>query len=561
MNPRSVRNVCPMLGLVLLARCSSDPPPDPCPSPLSGVNERLAALPQGASAWRCVPVGDERTHAPDDLPDPAWRALRPTGGVFFVRAGAALGGDGSRSRPFAGLDAALRTPAGSTIVLARGRHSMEATLTITDERTIVGAGTDDRGTTLDVARGTSGLVVDGSAATLTVAGIKVVYSSSASSSQTERLREIALQARGGARLTLRDVLISGAGIPSVQVDGVGSTLDADQSTVREGRGNGVVLSGGARGLLRRSVAVANVGAGVYVERSHLHVVTGQLADNGAGGIHYREAGDATGGAASCASDDPLAESGPRDCLRDVLITCNGISGLYASGARTVELWRSAIVDTRATVASSGDGLSVLGGARIELDPDLRAHAELPLSAPEPDLAVGTRILANHRAGIVVSGPGSSLDLRGSAIESNRQGGVIVQDGANLRSVQAARIANNTAVGLAMTETTTVTEITRSHFLATRTGMFRSSRGEILVGDGLSMASAAGMRVTQSRFEQSGRFGLLLSGVRAEVTDNRGDGNRYGIGNYNPPADGLTLERNRILGAEMPPATLPPVVTR
>lgn len=136
----------------------------------------------------------------------------------------------------------------------------------------------------------------------------------------------------------------------------------------------------------------------------------------------------------------------------------------------------------------------------------------------------------------------------------------MQDGANLRSMQATRVANNTAVGLAMTETTTVAEVSRSQFSATRAGMFRTSLGEILVGDGLSMASAAGMRLTQNQFDQNGRFGVLLSDVRAVVTDNNGSGNRYGIGNYNQPSDGLTLERNLIRGAEAPPDTAPPLIT-
>lgn len=537
------------LAVTLLARCGDAPAPA-CPSPLAPLNERRASLPEGVDRWRCVTVGDDRSHAPDDMPDPAWLALPASNPVVYVRATAPVGGDGSRARPFADLASALRAPAGTTIVLARGRHALTGPLTIADARVIVGAGTDDAGSSLALARAAGGLVVEGATASLTLAGVRVEY---AATGGRDVPREIALRARGGARLTLRSVLVTGAGTAGIVAEGEGTVLDGDRVTVREGAGNGVTMLDGARGVLRRAVAFENAATGVYVEGAHLHLLTGLLAGNAVGGAQYRGAGDASGGATSCDGTDALA-GGPTDCVSEVSITCNGISGLSVSGARTVDVRRSAIADSRASDTRSGDGVSVLDGARVTLDADLSARD----GPAQPDLAMGTRVLANQRAGIVVSGAGASLDLRGTVVADNHQGGVIVQRGASLQTMQVARIANNVAVGLALAETTGFASITRSEFTGTRAGAFQTDRGMISIGDGLSMAASSGMRLAQSRFDQNGRFGVLLRGASASVTDNLGGGNRFGLGNYDPVA--VVATNNMVGGREPSPAAAPPVAT-
>lgn len=236
------------------------------------------------------------------------------------------------------------------------------------------------------------------------------------------------------------------------------------------------------------------------------------------------------------------------------LTCNGIAGLVATGARSLDLRRSVIADTRADATQQADGLSVLDGARVALDADLRAAD----GDAQPDLARGTRVLANGRVGVLVSGASASLDACGVAVTENALGGVIVQRGANLQSLQAARIADNAGVGLALTETTRVTEVRRCEFARTRMATFRTALGTIDVGDGLSMASATGMNLTLSRFDANRRFGILLRGARGAVTDNVGERNGFGIGDYENA--GVTLTNNRVLGAARAPDVAPPITT-
>lgn len=537
-------------ALAAVARCGEESPTE-CRKPVGWMNERLAVLSEGTDAWRCVAVGDDRGHSPGEFPDLSSLGLATTGAPRFVRAGAAAGGDGSAARPFADLEAALRAPGAAVIVLSRGQHTLRATVTVTDARVIVGAGTDDAGTTVAVARDVAGFLVEGASGALTLAGVHVSY---APTTTRDARRELALQARGGARLVLRGVLVSRSGSVGVLVEGAGTTLDADRVTVRGGAGNGVVMLDGARGVLRRAVAFRNAGVGVYVQRAHLHFLTGLVAGNATAGVQLRDGSDAVGGASSCEAGDPLGSSGSVDCFREVSITCNGIAGLVATGARSLDLRRSVIADTRADTTQQADGLSVLDGARVALDADLRAAD----GDAQPDLARGTRVLANGRVGVLVSGAGASLDARGVAVTENALGGVIVQRGANLQSLQAARIADNAGVGLALTETTRVTEVRRCEFARTHMATFRTALGTIDVGDGLSMASATGMNLTLSRFDANSRFGILLRGARGAVTDNVGERNGFGIGDYEDA--GVTLTNNRVLGAASPPTAPPPITT-
>lgn len=531
----------------LVASCEDEPAT--CRAPIGELNERQASLPAGTDAWRCVVFGDLRTHVASEMPDAGALVGAAPGAVVFVRPGAAAGGDGSRERPFADLSSALRAPAASTVVLSRGRHALGPSITVTDARAIVGGGTDGDGTTIELSPGAAGLVVEGASASLTLSGVHVTYSMRAPGA-SDLHREIPLRVRGGAAMTLRDVLVSGGGTAGVLVEGAGSALDADRVTVRGGLGNGVTVLDGARALLRRSVAFRNAATGVYVERAHLHFFGGLVAGNAVGGVQYRAVSAASGGASSCAAEGPVAE-GAVDCLREVSITCNGISGLYASGAVTVDVRRSVIADSRATEPNSGDGLDVIDGARANLDADLTATDD-----PQRDFATGTRVLANQRAGILVSGAGAALDLRGAVVESNQLGGVLVQRAASLQTMQVSRVAKNVAVGLAMAETTGFAEVTRCAFAETRPGSFTLRGTTISLGDGLSMASATGMRLTRSSFDGNARFGVLLREANGAVTFNRGDGNQYGLGVYGRGA--LVEENNTVRGRADQPAATPEV---
>ncbi|MFO0631088.1 MAG: right-handed parallel beta-helix repeat-containing protein [Polyangiales bacterium] len=146
----------------------------------------------------------------------------------------------------------------------------------------------------------------------------------------------------------------------------------------------------------------------------------------------------------------------------------------------------------------------------------------------------------------MSGGGASLDARGTSIDGNRLGGIIVQRGADLQTLQAARLTGNGGVGLALTDTTRVTQVKRCSFAGTFMATFQTDQGMIAVGDGLSMASATGMLVTRSRFDANGRFGILLRDARGSVTNNEGDRNSIDIGAYG--MGGLTLANNRVFGA-------------
>jgi hypothetical protein len=346
------------LSLPLLAACGDATPSAAPPTPMASLRcpgDREAAVPDGRGAIRCLAVGARG----DGVTGP-WPAVTPTGLARYVRADASAGGDGTRDRPFRTLAGALDGAAdGTTIVVAAGRLTLDTGLRVAAAVELVGAGADRTTLTLPAAE----TAITWSAAGGSIRGLRLLR---------EGVRRAddavpAINARMGARLSLEDVVIEGAGV-GVQVGD--AVLRANRLDVLASGRNGIRLMAGARGLLTSFVVRGGAAAGVSADGAHLHLRDGLIDHNAAHGLSLVRAPPARGGSASCEGAIDLDGEGPRDCISQVSIQCNGIAGMYLDGARVVDARAIAVWGTRVMPGSpAGDGVYVQAGARLLLDAD------------------------------------------------------------------------------------------------------------------------------------------------------------------------------------------------
>lgn len=542
-SPMMHRRVSAWLLLVTsLARCGgADEAPAPARFTCARPDE--APLPDEAGGWRCLRVGAREGVRADVWPDVAGLP----GPVLYVMATAPAGGDGSRERPLRTLAEAVARGFGAA-ALARGEHTLDAPLTLDGARTVAGA---DPGTTaLRLAPG-AGLVASGE---LSVRGLALRAPTAA---PTER--DLPLSAARGATLTLDDVVVEGG------YDGVSAqdaTLVARHLTVRRTARRGVSLVGAGWGIAASLLVRDGAGAGVVADGARLRVAEALVAAQGRPGFTLRGAG-AVAGTADCGAADPRATAGPYDCLREVAVVDGRSAGLWARGARSVEVQRSLVARMRPTPDDeSADGLYVGEGADVRVDPGVSSDAMQ---------GRGSIFADNARLGVVVDGGGegaptrSRLTLHGAWVDANAGGGVFAQNAAVVPRVAYCRFVGNGGFGLAAVPSASVVSIACNGFIATRPATLAAvtaagERVTLAVADGLSLARPGDVQVVENEFRENARFAAILVSAGGRLSANRGDNNRYGLGVYNSAALEVAAS-NRVTGREPAPAALPPVVTR
>ncbi len=371
-----------------------------------------------ASGWRSVPTSDGaasycdpwptsgavdcgagEAHFPGEAgcvavgrPCPAGAdpADLPAGAVILhVRAGAAPGGDGSATAPYATIaEAVASAPDGALLALSRGTYDEAVRL--------------DRPLTLRGACSRDTVIVPSSAGesvgAITVASAGVVIEDLG----VGPTPSMGIVVQGGAA-RVRGVVIAGARGRAIEVDGTGSDLDAaelalrDTASLSDGtRGRALVVSHGASATVVRASLERSRDAGVYVGMGASLVledsaVRGVLAATGtadtSAGVRLWDAttratlrrvvveGAVGGGVAV----DPSAGIDLEDVLvRDVSSVRAATGGLATAGRAT--LARVAIV------GAGGAGLAVSAGASVDAT-DLVVERALELDGADADAVV------------------------------------------------------------------------------------------------------------------------------------------------------------------------------
>lgn len=511
---------------------------------------REGPLPEGSDGHRCVAMGASEAPTPARLEDVVGALPGP---ARVVDASAPPGGDGSEARPFDTVEHALAAGA-ATLSLRAGVHRVARTVVLPATAVIVGAGVT--ATTITAPPGVSVLRAAGADARVTLARITVLPDAATG------VGEAAVDAREGAQLRVRDVVIRGAYVGLRAAD-TGTALDARGLTVASSTLDAAQVVDGARAAVSNAWLRASgrhgirAGADRTMTSGRVHLASSRV--DGARGYGVALSGDAAdGGFGDCAGGDPLSRGGARDCVLDVSV--QGVTGIGVGvfGARDVDASRILVACTREDPAQAGSGYGVYAtrGAALSLD--------VALAAGPSSLSRGSQVIANARAGVVVerdSGEPAARDtvlaMRGALVASNGGPGVIVQRGATATEISYARVVDNAGLGLGLTEGTRVGEILCDQFVDTRPATLQTTAGPYTVGDGMSIYAATVDRVAENDLSRNGRFGAVLGQAAARLTNNRGADNLYGVGNYDPRAVSLDAT-NVITGRAASPTAAPPI---
>jgi hypothetical protein len=528
------------LTLVLVA-CEDEPPPTTPPAPPACAGDDRAPVPDGNGGIRCIETGASPTNTLLPYATADFAGVAFPSPVAYVRADAAPGGDGSIERPFAALAEALQSGA-STLVLAGGSHPLTETLTIDRAITVVGAGVGasvvgapDRGPALRIR-----------AASVTLARVR--FSGSAASTAP------VLDVTEGATATLKHVLFDG-GAAGARVTGATTQASFERVSVVRARTVGVTVEDGARARLVGVSVRDGAGLGVIAGASgggrpggRILVRESLIARNAAEGVTLTADGGADTGFQSC-EDTLETPRGAFDCVALTAVQNNTGTGVYLTGRRTAAGRANVLSGTRARTGSpSGDGLFVGDGASIELDRALTGDARI---------GHGSQWVANARIGVLVSGAGAAARIHGASIRDNASAGVFVQSGATLDALAYSALERNGGVGLGAGEGATLGSILCDHFIATRYAPLTATVGRPMIADGVSVHRATVREMTACEVSGNGRFGLVLNTASGSFTRNRGQDNRYGLGNY-APASVTIDDLDAIRGREPTPATTPAV---
>jgi len=493
----------------------SSPVADLKPNECSGAQE--APLLTGDGGWRCEVVGADTTAATAEWPDTT-SAEAP---IVFVRPGAS--GTGTKDSPVSDLAAALaKSP--RTIVLSRGKHSIAAPVKLTGTLTIVGAGAnpdDTKGTVFSVAAGTSPFAIEGASAKVAFSRIAIVYPTTGCAATTA-----GIDATAGADVTLNDVLVAGAGDA---IRATGAKVHGAGVSALRGCNRGLALLASADGQIDKLLVRDGKQIGLVVENAHFSGSKGHVILNGARGAMFK------GNSAGIASK-----------LSIFSIQCNELTGLTVDGAE-VEGSHLTISDAR----GGGDGVLVRGAGKLTLDSTIASDAER---------GFGSQILINTRAGVVVSGKGSTFAANGAVIASNSGPGAFIQDGASA-SISYGRVRRNVGVGVAATSGSSIVAIQCNELEASRAGSITTSAGtQALLGDAMSLSEGSkATTVMRNEISRNDGFAVLFVASTGNLTENTGTCNGFPVAGY----DGSTFTQDdpSLLPGNAPAPTATPTVAK
>lgn len=485
--------------------------------------------------FRCTQVGASRSEGAPRWPSAEGLATP----VVYVDPAAEASGDGSPERPLRTLaEAIARTPSARSVALSRGVHALPSTVTLSRDLALHGAGA--RATTVEAARDRAALSIS-RGANVSLTGIAMRY---AAGDVTDRDLAVAAE---GATLTLDDVSITGA---SIAIDLTETALDARRLSLTTSARQGLLARGASRVTLRDFLVRGGAGQGIRVESGHVDLARGLVAANARHGVVLLGATDATGGRARCA--DP-ATGGALDCIEQVVSQGNGVAALYVADARTLEVRRATLADTRLETidtGTSGDGLSVGARARVSVDPEYISVAVR---------GFGTAVMGNARVGMLAQGEGAELSVRGAFIARNESGGVFLSAQASAPIVGESLFVENGFAGIVAAPGSLPGIVQCNGIVDTRAGTVRTSAATVQLADGIHLnAPSAPITLRDNEISRSAAFGLLLNAGRATLLNNRGTGNLYGVGRY---GGAVTVgEVATISGRESAPPVAPSLAT-
>lgn len=421
------------------ARCASvGPHATSLPSAPPSCKPGASAVPGDAECHEVSPCGSGRFG--DDPRD---------AGTIHVDASAAAGGDGSESRPFATIRAAIdAAPPGSTIAVAEGSY-VEA-LTIDKPLRLVG-----RCPRLVEIRSPSPsteavITIGATASVATVASVAITgglrgVSSLGSDVRLERawIHDTAgpsvLSSRGA--LAIRDSLFENAAEVGVEV--LGGSAVIERLSVRDVRADtrgqfGRAISTETRGdvTLRRIVIEGALEIGVFATASKLAIedswvrdTRGRKADGRLGhGIQIERGASLalTRSVVERSHDVGVSVFGAAATLEDVLVTDVAPRVSDGAGGRGVSVEphagsasASSLTMRRARVARARSGGVVVLGATATIEDS----AILDIQAQSSDGRFGRCLAAQTHAG---TGWGSELTVARSAFGRCREAGLVVE---------------------------------------------------------------------------------------------------------------------------------------
>ncbi len=529
-----------LLVFALIAACgTTSPPNDAAVDARPMFTPRMCGAAYEASigpGHACTRVGATVTATAGEWPDTT-AAAAP---IVFVRAGS-VGGNGSMASPFGDIAAALAAmPAPGTVAIARGAYPLAAPLRLSGAIALLGTGPTG-GTTLNAANEVTAITVAASA-TVTLAGLAIHHNAA-----TMMPPEIGIDVANLAVVTIRDVAIDGG---SLGITTVGAVVIANELTVRNTGSTAIGLDQNSRGIFT-DLLVRDGFNGIVTVGSHIHITRGLIMENQRAGLNMTGVPNASGGARSCGAMPDLTQpTGAFNCLSYVEVLCDAGQGLSVNGAIQLDLRRVSVSGTRGIAGMGrGFGLRASGGATVSIDTDIMSVDQR---------GQGSEFVGNVSLGIVAQGGGTRLTMHGALVASNGGGGVYLGESAVAMDLRFNRIADNSAVGVAVTQSATLMMFGSNAVEDTRQGTVMA--GGMLsqdLGDGLAVAMGSGpVNIVQSDFSRNARFPVMLAAVSGQFVDNTGTGNRFGVGLYNSP--GLTQMGNSIEGRESPP-TSPGVV--
>lgn len=429
-------------------------------------------------------------------PADGWPASLPTGTVRFVRGTAAVGGDGTRARPFQTIAEALAA-GGGLIALGTGTYALPGPLpagvslvgTCVAQTTLVRAATSQPAVVFAETPGISvrdlrvlgpgvGLAVTDPGSTLSVENVVV-----------EGATSVGWLIQNGGQATARALVIRGT------ATGAGGTL-----------GSGIQLSDASGLDLTRALIEGSHTAGVFLAGAGAHATMTGVA------IVDTQATSRSNG------HGLWANGRTRVTLSKSIVEGNQSTGLYALSGAALDLTDVLVRGTRATPGANGDGVYVAVASAVTAQRLwLGANAGLGLGVSDADSTVTVSDFVSERnaglgantGGLLFLDRGELLDCIGSAVTARGVGARVTAHDLTIRRTHLAP-GQLTASGLS---------ISRGAFLSAQRVLLDHCEGlgaaAVSAGSEL-VASDLEVRDTQRGADGEGGWGVVAA-LYSQVT--------------------------------------------
>lgn len=520
--PLVCREPCPEQAAPRMPEASAIAPPDlrrddscpqgwtPASTVIDGAARRTIEIcePPSASALGCgvgaapFPRRGGCARVGDACPSDGWAAT-PDGRALFLRSGA-MGGDGSRARPYGRIDVALSAAApGDWIVLAPGDYAppaeipqgisvagaCTASVTISGEsRIAIHSGTSIRGVRfegvgLDIATESEGAILDGNVIRVSSSGPGVVVRS--------------------GRVEIRGTAVFSAG-RAIELQGDASLVAED---LVAGAGDGLLVQGNASATVTASLFDIERGQGLQVTGGRLfasQVVLEGEADHGVtvlGGRALIEDLVVRGASTDRPASGAIVSGGTLDLVRarivgtghgvwlvgpglvrvhDLVVVESGITGITVGAGR--------LVAERVLLERAGEYASLFAEGTFPEESELEIEDVHILEAPGEGLSItgsarlaATGVLITDCAGAAINVQGSvsdqgppSVDMTRLVVLRNRNEAVLLRGNRFIRLTEAL-IADGMGTGFIAGEFEGETRVEARDLAIRRSGIDASCR--------------------------------------------------------------------------------------